>query len=78
MVMCMPITEDVIIIKCLKFDEKIAMLQRNISNSLSENIKLELYKDQKDYYIDIDDEVIAENRKKRGPKTPLIGNLFPK
>lgn len=30
------------------------------------------------YYIDIDDEVIAENRKKRGPKTPLIGNLFPK
>lgn len=30
------------------------------------------------YYIDIDDEVIAENRKKRGPKTHLIGNLFPK
>ena len=30
------------------------------------------------HYIDIDDEVIAENRKKRGPKTPLIGNLFPK
>ena len=30
------------------------------------------------YYIDIDDDVIEENRKKRGPKTPLIGNLFPK
>ena len=47
--------ENQVIIKCSKFDEKIAMLQRNISNSLSENIKLELYKDQKDYYIDIED-----------------------
>ncbi len=30
------------------------------------------------YYIDIDDKEIEENRKKRGPKTPLIGNMFPK
>ncbi len=47
--------ENQVIIKCSKFDENIAMLQRNISNSLSENIKLELHKDQKDYYIDIED-----------------------
>lgn len=30
------------------------------------------------YYIDIDDKLIEENRKKGGPKTPLIGKLFPK
>lgn len=29
------------------------------------------------YYIDIDDKLIEENRKKRGPKTPLVGKLFP-
>ena len=59
MVMCMPITEDVIKREC-KYNET-----REVNS-------------YERYYIDIDDEVIEENRKKRGPKTPLIGNLFPK
>ena len=49
-------------------------------NKLESQEGVTLHLDSRDVCedIDIDDDVIEENRKKRGPKTPLIGNLFPK
>ena len=52
--------ENQVIIKCQSFSDEIAVLQKSINNSLSEDIKFELYKDNKNFYIDATDILFFE------------------
>lgn len=52
--------EDQVIVKCRKLDENIVELQKMINNAANQKMKLELSKDNKDYYIDAEEIIFFE------------------
>lgn len=52
--------ESKVIIKCQSFSDEIALLQKNINQILSESATFELYKDNKVFYMDVEEILFFE------------------